>query len=123
LKIAFDLDGILCHGYPYTEAKPFDGAAELLVRLKKAGHHVTIFTARGMGRNKNDVGSAQGQLALLTLNQLRDWGFTYDAFLMGKPSYDLFIDDKAYGYSSIIDGRVVQVLSFDQVKIGLESLL
>ena len=31
----------------------------------------------------------------LTKKQLTDWGIRYDKLLMGKPSYDLYIDDKS----------------------------
>jgi hypothetical protein len=30
----------------------------------------------------------------LTLSQLKKWGLYYDFLIMGKPTYDLFIDDK-----------------------------
>ena len=30
--------------------------------------------------------------------QLKLWGVSYNRLLLGKPSYDLLIDDKALGY-------------------------
>ena len=34
----------------------------------------------------------------LTKNQLRKWGLKYHELIMYKTSYDLFVDDKAYGF-------------------------
>ena len=30
--------------------------------------------------------------------QLKKWKVKFHKLIMGKPSYDLFIDDKAYGF-------------------------
>ena len=35
----------------------------------------------------------------LTLKQLNKWGLKFHKLLMGKPSYDIIIDDKAINYS------------------------
>ena len=34
----------------------------------------------------------------LTLSQLKKWKVNYHELILYKPSYDLFIDDKAYGF-------------------------
>ena len=34
-----------------------------------------------------------------TLEQLKGWGLNYHELIFGKPSYDCFIDDKAFNYS------------------------
>ena len=36
----------------------------------------------------------------LTLDQLEKWDLKFHKLLMGKPSYDVIIDDKAFGFSS-----------------------
>ena len=33
------------------------------------------------------------------IKQLKKWKLNYHQFIMGKPSYDLFVDDKAYGFT------------------------
>ena len=33
-----------------------------------------------------------------TLNQLVKWNVKFNKLIMGKPSYDIFIDDKAFGF-------------------------
>ena len=35
----------------------------------------------------------------LTISQLSKWGVLYNELIMCKPSYDLFIDDKAFGFN------------------------
>ena len=34
-----------------------------------------------------------------TLIQLNKWGLTYHKLFINKPSSDIYIDDKAYGYN------------------------
>ena len=34
----------------------------------------------------------------LTKQQLKKWGLSYDKLIFGKPSYDLFVDDKSLGF-------------------------
>ena len=34
----------------------------------------------------------------LTKSQLKKWGLKYHKLIMGKPSYDFFIDDKNLGF-------------------------
>jgi hypothetical protein len=94
VRLALDLDATLCTGYPYDQAVPLPGKKELLHNLREQGHVVAIHTARGMGSSGNSVGKAVALYGLLTLQQLRDWGFEYDEIWFGKPSYDLVVDDK-----------------------------
>ena len=35
-----------------------------------------------------------------TRNYLKKWGLKFDKLIMCKPSYDIFVDDKAFGFSS-----------------------
>lgn len=54
--------------------------------LKDAGNRITYWTARG-----NSSGTDQTEI---TKQQLTEWGCKHDELRMGKPSYDLLIDDK-----------------------------
>lgn len=94
-RICFDLDETLCTGYPYEVAKPFDDAAEILQMLKEKGYTIIIQTARGMGRSSGNIGLAVNEIALLTLSQLKEWQFVYDEIYFGKPSADIYVDDKS----------------------------
>ena len=51
-----------------------------------------------MGRHKNNVSKAKEEGFELTVQQLKDWNVKYHELIMGKPSYDVIIDDKAYNY-------------------------
>ena len=33
------------------------------------------------------------------MKQLKNWGLNFHELHMGKPSYDILVDDKAYEYS------------------------
>jgi hypothetical protein len=95
MRICFDLDETLCTGYPYVVSKPLSGARELLEELRDQGHTLVLHTARGMGRTNNDKEKAVEAIGALTLSQLEKWGFVYDEIYFGKPSADIYIDDKA----------------------------
>lgn len=48
-----------------------------------------------MGRNDDNVLKANRMWYKFTEKQLKNWGLSYSKLLMGKPSYDLIIDDKS----------------------------
>src|SRR3954471_3423584 len=85
----FDLDGTLCTnpGGEYESARPQPWAIERVNTLKRAGHRVVIFTARGTTTGIDWRSQTEAQLA--------DWGVEYDELILGKPYADVYIDDKA----------------------------
>jgi len=56
----FDLDGVICNNTygKYDEAKPYPKAINKINNLFSDGHYIIIFTARYMGRFKNDSSKA-----------------------------------------------------------------
>lgn len=98
LTYAFDLDGTLCSlaGGKYEDAKPFRKRIEHVNLLKNKGHRILIFTARGATSKKD--------LTSLTLSQLSEWGLDFDELVMGKPHFDLLIDDKAISEEAYFTG-------------------
>ena len=46
-----------------------------------------------MGRTNNNTKKAYSMGFELTTNQLKKWKVKYHKLIMGKPSYDLIIDD------------------------------
>jgi glycerol-3-phosphate cytidylyltransferase len=92
MRYCFDLDETLCATPStriYADAVPYLKMIEHLNALHDSGHHITIYTARGStsGINYNE----------LTVSQLSSWGVKYDLLIdKGKPSYDVFVDDKAH---------------------------
>jgi len=99
--ICVDLDGTLCSltKGQYFRAKPKMKAIKKVNNLYMEGNKIIIFTARFMGRNKDNKAKAKKQGYLITLKQLKRWRLKFHKLIMGKPSYDILIDDKAFGYS------------------------
>ena len=90
MKYYIDLDNTLCRteGMNYAESTPIDARIAYVNELKQAGHTVVIWTARG---------SMSGiDHRALTEKQLAVWGVCYDELLLGKPPYDMYIDDKSF---------------------------
>jgi quercetin dioxygenase-like cupin family protein len=85
-----DLDNTLCltNDSDYERSSPILERIKYVNSLKESGNNVTIWTARGSksGKNYED----------LTKKQLEKWNVQYDKLLLGKPSYDIYIDDKSF---------------------------
>ena len=62
------------------------------------GFTVILYTARYMGRCKGNLAKVKKLIKPLTLKQLEMWGVKYHKLYFGKPSFDLFIDDKSLFY-------------------------
>lgn len=92
MNLYVDIDGTICltpDTLPdkYSHSKPIPERIAEVNKLYREGHHITYWTARG---------SASGlDLRDLTIQQLTAWGCLYHELKMGKPSYDLYIDDKS----------------------------
>ncbi len=52
-----------------------------------------------MGRTNNNIDESYSLGYEKTLKQLNNWGLKFHELIMGKPSYDILIDDKAYNYN------------------------
>tara|TARA_R110000851_G_scaffold144828_1_gene284092 strand:- start:384 stop:731 length:348 start_codon:yes stop_codon:yes gene_type:complete len=92
----FDIDGTLCtlSSGVYEDAKPIIDRVAKVNELYDSGHTIILNTARGMGRTKNNALLAEKLFRELTEKQLDDWGVKYHKLFMGKPSGDIYIDDK-----------------------------
>ena len=77
-----DSDGVS----KYEKAIPLPDRIDYMNALKDAGHRITYWTARG--------GHSGIDHTEITKRQLAEWGVKHDELRMGKPSYDLLIDDK-----------------------------
>ena len=98
--LCFDIDNVLCFTIKnnYKKSKPNLKAINLVNRLYKNGYYIKLFTARFMGRNKENINKAKLQGLKFTKIQLEQWGLKYHKLIFGKPSYDIFIDDKCFGF-------------------------
>ena len=95
--ICFDLDGVLCTltDGQYENAVPDGEAVRLVNRLYDRGCRIVIYTARFMGRNDQNVFAAYKEGYELTRGQLQRWGVKYHDLVLGKPSFDVLVDDRA----------------------------
>jgi len=96
-EICFDLDGVICNQTigDYENAVPDKKAIEVINKLYNQGNKIIIFTSRFMGRNQNNVEKTYSQGYEFTLKQLKEWKVKFHKLIMGKPRYDIIIDDKA----------------------------
>lgn len=91
MRIFVDIDNTICRtnvsdGGDYSLAIPIHSRITKINRLYNHGHEIIYWTARGTG---------SGLLWFEdTLKQLQEWGCKFHELRMGKPVYDLFIDDK-----------------------------
>lgn len=89
LIYCFDIDGTLCTNTEgdYENAHPFPDVVQEVNRLFEAGHRIILLTARG---------STTGiDWRPTTERQMREWGVKYHELHLGKPTADVYVDDKA----------------------------
>ena len=97
MKYVFDIDGTICvkeSNQDYGDSTPIVSRISQINKLYDNGNHITYFTARGMGRHEDNQLLAVQQFYSMTESQLRSWGAKYHNLILGKPSGDLYIDDK-----------------------------
>ena len=87
--VFIDIDDTICitTDKDYPNAVPIFELINRFNRYFDEGHHVVYWTARGSGSGID--------WRELTEQQLKTWGVRYHELRFGKPSYDIFIDDKA----------------------------
>jgi hypothetical protein len=85
----FDIDGTLCTNTDgeYAKAEPLPEIIAQVNRLYAEGHRILLYTARGATTGLD--------WSELTAEQLRRWGVRYHALYLGKPTADVYIDDRA----------------------------
>ncbi len=98
--LCFDLDNVLCKTKKnnYRRSKPIKKNIKTVNKLFDKGFYIKIFTARFMGRNKDNVYKAKRQGYDFTKLQLKRWKINYNKLIFGKPSFDIYIDDKSFFY-------------------------
>ena len=87
--IFIDIDETICdtpENRDYTLSVPIKENIEKANKLYDEGHTIVYWTARGSVSGRD--------LTELTNQQIKDWGVKCHEVRLGKPYYDLFIDDK-----------------------------
>lgn len=88
--IYVDIDDTICHvdeKMDYAKACPILNNIKKVNKLYDDGHTIIMWTARGTLTQQNWF--------KITYNQLTSWGVNFHELRMGKPAYDILIDDKA----------------------------
>ena len=95
----FDIDNIICStdGLNYQKSKPYKQIINMINKLYRDGHEIKIFTARYMGRNNENIIKANKQGYKKTFNQLKKWKLKFHKLFLCKPTFDVYVDDKAFG--------------------------
>ena len=106
----FDMDDTICKTYKkeYHKSRPVKSVISIINQLKKNGHIIKIFTARYMGRNNENYRLVKKKYFNRVEKQLKKWNINYDELILGKPSYDYFIDDKCF---NINDKKTITLIS------------
>ena len=90
-----DIDNTICRTqkgadgkWDYPNSKPHKFRIIHINKLYDEGNTIIYWTARGSGSGVD--------WTELTTQQLDSWGCKYHEVRLGKPSYDIWIDDKAF---------------------------
>ena len=89
MVIYVDIDETICNSpedRDYSRAVPMPERIEKINKLYDEGNTIVYWTARGTG---SGIDWRQ-----TTMEQFERWGVKCHGLMMGKPVYDLFIDDK-----------------------------
>jgi len=96
--ICFDIDEVICKTdskRDYSKSKPIKKNINVINNLYNKGFTIILYTARYMTRCNGNVAEVKKKVKPLTLNQLKNWKVKFHKIYFGKPSFDLFIDDKS----------------------------
>jgi hypothetical protein len=104
--IRIDIDETICH-YPdgnriYENAIPLSNKIAIFNQLYNDGNTIIYWTARGSGRiidgkelTDEEMDERKCYLKQLSEEQLNKWNVLRHEIIVGKPAFDLLIDDKA----------------------------
>ena len=98
--IYVDIDETICispEDRDYSKAKQIQKNINKINELYDNGNTIVYWTARGTGSGID--------WTELTVMQLKEWGAKYNQVKLGKPVYDLFIDDKNINSERFFNGE------------------
>ena len=96
--ICFDIDNVICKTNTtknYSKSGPIKKNIKVINEAYNKGFNIILYTARYMGRCNGSISKVKKHIKPFTLKQLKKWGVKYHKIYFGKPSFDLFIDDKS----------------------------
>lgn len=89
MKYIIDIDNTICYtnNSDYENSKPDYSRIAQVNLLHEQGHEIHYYTARG--------GNSGKDWSVLTRTQLTEWGCRFNSINLGKPVYDVWVDDRA----------------------------
>ena len=103
--IYVDIDNTLCENKNSSNLKDYKNVKPILKNINKVnklyedGNTIICWTARGTLTNKNWFN--------ITYDQLKKWNVKFHELRMGKPAYDLLIDDRTINSISNWDNKSI----------------
>jgi hypothetical protein len=103
-----DIDQTICltpsvdGKHRYDLSVPFKHRIEEINKLYDQGHTIKYWTARG---SESGIDWTE-----LTTQQLNDWDCKFHEVRVGKPSYDIWIDDKAISDKDFFKNQDIEYL-------------
>ena len=97
MKYVVDIDGTICDkldNQDYESSSPKRDRIALINKLYDEGHYIVYLNARGLRRSRTNQTGADPRFRDITELQLKEWGCKYHELFLGKPSGDIYIDDK-----------------------------
>lgn len=111
MKIFIDIDNTIfkTEGSNYECSTPIQDNIDKANKLYDDGHIITYWTARGCKSGKS------AEYFSLTYEQLNQFNVKFHELRMGKPHFDLFIDDKGLNaMNSWTDDNINSILEFQK---------
>lgn len=89
MKYIIDIDNTICYNKDsdYVNSTPDIARIAQINQLYDDGHEIHYYTARG--------GNSGKDWSELTRQQLTEWGCRFHSLNLGKPVYDVWVDDRA----------------------------
>jgi len=90
----------------YSQSRPILKVINKIRRLKKEGHKIILFTARGMRTFNNDVKKIEDFHRETLVKWLNDHEVPYDELQFGKPwgPHVIYVDDRAVTINQFVLG-------------------
>lgn len=98
--IYVDIDETICKtpaDRDYSKSVPIQDRIERINKLYDEGNTIVYWTARGTGTGMD--------WREVTEIQFRQWGVKYHELKLGKPVFDLFIDDRVINSEVFFGGQ------------------
>lgn len=107
MRYCFDIDGVIFEiSKNYKEYKPIEKTVQFINSLKQKNCTIILYTARKMETFKGNIGLVNKNIVAATLSALEEHEVYYDEIYFGKPSADIYIDDKAINFYDLRSSKM-----------------